>query len=107
MARDRIREKFAAIEQAGRPGLIIFLTAGFPDREATLALVPELVACGADCIELGVPFSDPLAEGPTIQESSFRALQQQVTRMRGIESGFREAEAFIRHVQSPQSQLPA
>ena len=79
MARDRIKEKFAAIREEGRPGLIVFLTAGFPDREATLALVPALVSAGADAIELGVPFSDPLAEGPTIQESSFRALQQHVT----------------------------
>ena len=57
----------------------MFLTAGFPDKDATLELVPELVAAGADIVELGVPFSDPLAEGPTIQESSFRALQEQVT----------------------------
>jgi len=53
----------------------VFLTAGFPDLEATLELVPSLVAAGADAVELGVPFSDPLAEGPVIQESSFRALQ--------------------------------
>ena len=79
MGTDRIKEKFATIKKAGRPGLIVFLTAGFPDREATLELVPALAAAGADGIELGVPFSDPLAEGPTIQESSFRALQQHVT----------------------------
>lgn len=79
MAKGRIQETFAAIKKAGRPGLIVFLTAGFPDREATLELVPLLVASGADGIELGIPFSDPLAEGPTIQESSFRALQQSVT----------------------------
>ncbi len=53
----------------------MFVTAGFPDMEATLELVPALVAAGADAVELGVPFSDPLAEGPVIQESSFRALQ--------------------------------
>ena len=57
----------------------MFLTAGFPDRQATLELVPALVAAGADIIELGVPFSDPLAEGPVIQESSFLALQQDIT----------------------------
>jgi tryptophan synthase alpha chain len=79
MSRDRIGEKFGAIKKAGRPGLIIFLTAGFPDLEATLELVPALAAAGADAIELGVPFSDPLAEGPIIQESSFRALEQGVT----------------------------
>ncbi len=79
MNRDRIQEKFAAIEKEGRTGLIIFLTVGFPDLEATLELVPALAAAGADAVELGVPFSDPLAEGPVIQESSFRALAQGVT----------------------------
>ena len=79
MSRGRIEETFAAIEREGRTGLVVFLTAGFPDRQATLDLVPKLVAAGADLVELGVPFSDPLAEGPTIQESSFRALQEQVS----------------------------
>ncbi|MBQ11333.1 MAG: tryptophan synthase subunit alpha [Planctomyces sp.] len=79
MAKDRIKESFAAIQQQARTGLIVFLTAGFPDRQATLELVPVLVAAGADAVELGVPFSDPLAEGPVIQESSFLALQQDIT----------------------------
>ena len=79
MGKDRLRESFANTRQEGRTGLIVFLTAGFPDKQATLELVPELAAAGADVIELGVPFSDPLAEGPTIQESSFRALQGQTT----------------------------
>ena len=79
MSRDRIKEKFDAIASERRPGLIFFVTAGFPDRQATLELVPALVAAGADIIELGIPFSDPLAEGPVIQESSFRALQQGIT----------------------------
>ena len=75
MSRDRIKEKFETIAREQRPGLIMFLTAGFPDLDATLELVPALAEAGADIIELGVPFSDPLAEGPVIQESSFRALQ--------------------------------
>ena len=79
MGRDRIKEKFATIKAQGSPGLIIFLTAGFPDREATLELIPALVDSGADAIELGVPFSDPLGEGPTIQKSSSLALQQHIT----------------------------
>tara|TARA_B100000315_G_scaffold247957_1_gene277328 strand:- start:2338 stop:3162 length:825 start_codon:yes stop_codon:yes gene_type:complete len=79
MSKGRIQETFAAIKREGRTGLVVFLTAGFPDREATLELVPALVAAGADLVELGVPFSDPLAEGPTIQESSFRALQVRVS----------------------------
>ena len=79
MNRDRTKETFETIRREARTGLIVFLTAGFPDREATLELVPALVAAGADIVELGVPFSDPLAEGPTIQESSFRALQERIT----------------------------
>ncbi|MDA0263070.1 MAG: tryptophan synthase subunit alpha [Chloroflexi bacterium] len=66
---------FDKVREQKRPGLIVFLTAGFPDMKATLELVPALVAAGADMVELGVPFSDPLAEGPVIQESSFLALQ--------------------------------
>jgi tryptophan synthase alpha chain len=79
MTRDRIKEKFAAIKREERGGLIVFLTVGFPDLAATRELVPALVAAGADAVELGVPFSDPIGEGPTIQESSFRALKQGVT----------------------------
>ncbi len=79
MSGERIQRKFDTLRREGRPALIVFLTAGFPDKETTLQLVPELVAAGADMVELGVPFSDPLAEGPVIQESSFRALQEQVT----------------------------
>ena len=75
MGEARIRRMFDSVREQKRPGLIVFLTAGFPDMEATLELVPALVAAGADAVELGVPFSDPLAEGPVIQESSFRALQ--------------------------------
>ena len=75
----RIQQTFDSLRRERRPGLIVFLTAGFPDQAATLELVPRLVAAGADAVELGVPFSDPLAEGPVIQESSFRALQGRVT----------------------------
>jgi tryptophan synthase alpha chain len=74
MGKERIQRMFDDVRERDRPGLIVFLTAGFPDLEATLELVPALVAAGADAVELGVPFSDPLAEGPTIQESSYRAL---------------------------------
>ena len=69
---------FTSVRERERPGLIVFLTAGFPDMEATLELTPALVAAGADAVELGVPFSDPLAEGTTIQQSSFLALQNGV-----------------------------
>ena len=72
----------AAIRQAnarGQTALIPYLTVGFPRREDTRALVPALVEGGACVIELGVPFSDPLADGPTIQEASMVALENGVT----------------------------
>ena len=61
-----------------RTALFVYLTAGYPDLVTTLELIPSLVAAGADAIELGVPFSDPLADGATIQESTFHALKQNV-----------------------------
>ncbi len=70
---------FASVRERERPGLIVFLTAGYPDMETTMEMVPALVAAGADAVEIGVPFSDPLAEGPTIQQSSFLALQNGIT----------------------------
>ena len=79
MGKERIERMFGRVRERERPGLIVFLTVGFPDLDATLELVPALVAAGADAVELGVPFSDPLAEGPTIQQSSFLALQKGVT----------------------------
>ena len=79
MSRDRLGEMFASLKERGETGLIVFVTVGFPDLATTLELVPALVAAGADAVELGVPFSDPLAEGPVIQESSFRSLQQGTT----------------------------
>ncbi|MDE2779332.1 MAG: tryptophan synthase subunit alpha [Chloroflexota bacterium] len=79
MSKDRIREKFEAIKREARPGLLVYLTTGFPDLEATLELVPALAEAGADGIEFSIPFSDPLADGPVIQESSFRALERGIT----------------------------
>ena len=75
----RIEAAFGRLKAEGRTGFIAFLTAGYPDLASTPGLVHALVAGGADVIELGIPFSDPLADGPTIQASSFAALQQGVT----------------------------
>ena len=79
MTRDRIKDKFEAIRAENRAGLIVYVTTGFPDLEATLELIPALAEAGADGIEFSIPFSDPLADGPVIQESSFLALQGGVT----------------------------
>ena len=75
---DRLKESFQNIRERGTPGVIPFLTAGFPSIDETLPLLTALVEGGADAIELGVPFSDPLADGPTIQRASFQALNQGV-----------------------------
>ena len=70
----RIAARFLELRRRGERALIPFLTAGDPDLETTEALVLAMVEAGADLIEIGVPFSDPTAEGPTIQRSSSRAL---------------------------------
>jgi tryptophan synthase alpha chain len=75
----RIHETFERLKAEGRTGFVAFVTVGYPDVEATLEIVPALAEGGADIIELGVPFSDPLADGPKIQAASFHALQQGVT----------------------------
>ena len=76
---ERIGQVFATARADGRSALITYLMLGYPSPEETLALVPALQAGGADIIELGVPFSDPVADGPTIQAAGQVALQQGVT----------------------------
>ena len=71
----RIRARFAALRQAGRGGLVTFVTAGDPDRATSMRILEGLPAAGADVIELGMPFTDPMADGPAIQASSQRALK--------------------------------
>ena len=75
----RIRKTFASLKRAGRGGFIPFITAGDPDLTTTELLLIELAAAGADVIELGVPFSDPVADGETIQRASERALRKGIT----------------------------
>jgi tryptophan synthase alpha chain len=75
----RIKNTFAALNAAGRKGLIPFITAGDPNPEQTVEFMHALARGGADVIELGVPFSDPMADGPVIQRSSERALARGVT----------------------------
>jgi tryptophan synthase alpha chain len=90
----RISRRFAALAAAGRGGLVAFVTAGDPDLDASLALLRGLPAAGADLIELGMPFTDPMADGPAIQASSLRALQAGMTLRKtlGLVRAFREAD---------------
>ncbi|MEI8573994.1 tryptophan synthase subunit alpha [Methylomonas sp. EFPC1] len=74
----RLANKFAELKASGRKALIPFITAGDPYPEFTVPLLHEMVAAGADVIELGVPFSDPMADGPVIQRASERALSHHV-----------------------------
>ena len=85
MGSQRLANLFRRVRKRHQPGLIPFVTVGFPDVDTTLELVPALESAGADGIELGVPFSDPLADGPTIQRASYRALRQGVTLRRCLE----------------------
>jgi len=71
----RIETKFAELKKRGEAALIPFITAGDPDLGTTLKILRALEKGGADCVELGIPFSDPTADGPTIQRSSERALK--------------------------------
>jgi tryptophan synthase alpha chain len=71
----RIQHKFEALRAAGRKALVSFVTAGDPDYATSLQILKGLPAAGADLIELGMPFSDPMADGPAIQRSSQRALK--------------------------------
>ena len=73
-----VEQTFARLKAEGRRGFIPFVTAGDPDLDTTAALVAELARAGADVIELGVPFSDPVADGPVIQRASERALRRRV-----------------------------
>ena len=74
MSENRIDARFARLKREGRAALVTFLTAGDPDPKTSAAIVKQLPAAGADLIELGMPFSDPMADGPAIQASSLRAL---------------------------------
>ena len=75
MSGSRIANRFDLLKKKGGSGLVTFLTAGDPDFETSLQILKKLPASGADVIELGMPFSDPMADGPAIQTSSQRALK--------------------------------
>jgi tryptophan synthase alpha chain len=71
----RIDRRFAALKQEGRAALVTFVTAGDPDEATSLAILKAATVAGADLVELGMPFTDPMADGPAVQASSLRALK--------------------------------
>jgi tryptophan synthase alpha chain len=82
---NRIAARFAELRRADRAAFIPFITAGDPDADTSFAILEKLPAAGADLIELGVPFSDPMADGPAIQASSLRALESGMTLARVLD----------------------
>ena len=95
---NRIDARFAALRAAGRTGLIPFVTAGDPSADATVAIMHALVDAGADLVELGVPFSDPMADGPVIQHANERALA------RGV--GLARVLAYVREFRARDATTP-
>lgn len=91
----RIARRFAALRQQRRGGLVTFISAGDPDLGTSMEILRRLPAAGADLIELGMPFSDPMADGPAIQASSRRALQagQTTRRTFGMVAAFRQTDS--------------
>lgn len=82
---DPLARRFAELAGQGRRALVVYLTAGYPDAEASVKLLRGAAEAGADVIEVGVPFSDPMADGPVIQASSQRALASGITFDRVLE----------------------
>ncbi|HMH69675.1 MAG TPA: tryptophan synthase subunit alpha, partial [Pinirhizobacter sp.] len=95
MSDNRLDRRFAELKSKGRTGLIPFITAGDPSPDGVVALMHALVSSGADVIELGVPFSDPMADGPVIQHADERALVRGVGLMQilGWVAEFRTRDA--------------
>ena len=81
----RIDERFASLKAEGRAGLITYLCAGDPDLETSLELIRGLPGCGVDLIEVGMPFSDPMADGPSVQAGNVRAIRGGMTLAKVLE----------------------
>jgi len=97
----RISKRFADLRASGELGIVAYITAGDPSLDATLKFVLALAGAGADVIELGVPFSDPLADGPTIQRASERALKSGTTL-----AGVLDLVRRIRQSNAPANEVP-
>ena len=91
----RIDRRFAALKEEGRVALVAFVTAGDPDYETSLKIIKGLPAAGADVIEFGMPFTDPMADGPAIQAAGLRALQggQTMKKTLAMVAAFRKGDA--------------
>jgi len=94
----RIEKRFAALKAEGRAGLVAYLTAGDPDLETSTRLFEGVAAAGADLIEIGMPFSDPMADGPLIQAAGMRALQSGMT--------LRKTLAMVAHLRTRDPDTP-
>lgn len=94
MTTDRIQKRFADMKAEGRSGLVAYFMAGDPDFETCLALLKAMPAAGADVIELGMPFTDPMADGPAIQRAGIRALRagQTMDKTLAMVRAFREED---------------
>jgi len=94
-AEGRIARRFAELKAAGRAGLVTYLTCGDPDADTFARLLAGLPAAGADLIEIGMPFSDPMADGPSIQAAGLRALKAGMTLMKTLDTvrAFRARES--------------
>ena len=90
----RIEKRFADLKAEGRAGLVTFITAGDPDQEISARIIAGLPAAGADVIELGMPFTDPMADGPSIQAANLRALGNGATLRKTLDlvRGFRKSD---------------
>src|ERR1700756_5649774 len=93
-----IEKRFAALKAEGRAGLVVYLTAGDPDIETSTRLFSGLAAAGADLIEIGMPFSDPMADGPPIQAAGRRGLRARM-RLAGT-------LALVRHLRRDDDATP-
>jgi tryptophan synthase alpha chain len=94
----RIERRFAALKVEGRAGLIAYLTAGDPDLETSTRLFEGVAAAGADLIEIGMPFSDPMADGPLIQAAGMRALKAGMTLHKTL--------ALVKHLRAQDPDTP-
>ena len=93
----RIAARFAELKAQGRAAFVPFITAGDPDFETSSAILQALPGAGADVIELGMPFSDPMADGPAVQASSLRALKAGATMARTLDlvRSFRQRDDIV------------